>query len=372
LPFKPFFIKNGEATKTKRLMWIAPNPYAQSSFSVVSRELLKRLRGCKTLYLGQHYYEEPRQEQNFTLVSYFSGDHILHYIEVFKPDIILLFQSPAYLTKLSPVLQIIKKNSPDTKIILYMPIEGYPLTFDINPLFSTANQILVPSRYSQECLQKHGFKSEVLYHAVDPFIFKSAQKAKEFIVGSIASHVWRKQLTRTIDAHRLCLDKGFNIHLLIVASTYDFAAWQPDLKKYAEITSPKVWINQTAYLNLPVNQKAIARLYNQFHLLAQPSTEAFGLTCLEAMASGVVPIIVNHGGSPEIVGDCGIYAEISDYLDTYIGKIALVNVQSLADKIIWAHQHPSELECLARKAVERAKQLTWEHITNRLEDLLVD
>jgi glycosyltransferase involved in cell wall biosynthesis len=157
-----------------------------------------------------------------------------------------------------------------------------------------------------------------------------------------------------------------------VASTYDYAPWQPKLKKYAEKISPTAWINQTAYLNLPVNQKAIATLYNQFHILTQPSTEAFGLTVLEAMASGVVPLIVNHGGSPEIVGDCGIYAEISDYLDTSIGKVALVNVQDLADRIIWAHQHPQELAKLAQKGIEKAKQFNWNQAIDRLEALLAD
>jgi glycosyltransferase involved in cell wall biosynthesis len=372
LLFQPFFLRNGEATKTKRLVWIAPQPFMQSSFSIVSRQLLERLRGYETLYLGQHYYGEPRQEQNFTLASYFSGDHILHYAEIFKPDTILFFQSPAYLTNLSPVLQIIKKNSPDTKIVLYTPIEGYPMTLDIDPLFSTANQILVPSRYSQECLKKHGYSSEVLMHGVDTTLFKPAPKSDNFTVGSIASDVWRKQLTRIVDAHRLCLDRGFNARLLLVASTYDFAPWQPKLKKYAEKISPTAWINETAYLNLPVNQKAIASLYNQFHILTQPSTEAFGITCLEAMASGVVPLIVNHGGSPEIVGDCGIYAEISDYLDLSIGKVALVNVEDLADRIIWAHQHPQELAKLAQKGIEKAKLYNWNEIILKLEALLAD
>jgi glycosyltransferase involved in cell wall biosynthesis len=353
-------------------MWIAPNPYMQSSFSIVSRQLLERLRGYKILYLGQHYYGEPRQERNFTLASYFSGDHILHYAEIFKPDIILLFQSPTYLTNLSAVLQIIKKNSPDTKIVLYTPIEGYPITLDIDPLFSTANQILVPSRYSQECLKKHGYSSQVLMHGVDTNVFKPAPKPSNFTVGSIASDVWRKQLTRIVDAHRLCLDRGFNTRLLLVASTYDFAPWQPKLKKYAEKISPTAWINETAYLNLPVNQKAIASLYNQFHILAQPSTESFGLTCLEAMSCRTVPVVVRHGGSPEVVGDCGIYAKIKDYLDLVIGKVALVDVEDLADKIIWLHQHPSELAKLAQKGIERAKLYNWNQIIDRLETLLAD
>jgi len=156
----------------------------------------------------------------------------------------------------------------------------------------------------------------------------------------------------------------------MVTSTYDFTPWQPHLKEYAEKVNPNAWFNETAYLNLPVSQKAIARLYSEFHVLAQPSTEAFGLTCLEAMASGVVPIIVNHGGSPEVVGDCGIYARIKDYLDLVIGKVALVDVEDLADKIIWAYEHPNWLKKLAEKGIERSKTFSWNNAVNRLENML--
>jgi glycosyltransferase involved in cell wall biosynthesis len=88
------------------------------------------------------------------------------------------------------------------------------------------------------------------------------------------------------------------------------------------------------------------------------------------MATGTVPIIVNHGASPEIVGDCGIYARISDYLDTVIGKIALVNVNDLADKIIWAVQNPDELRKLAAKGLARAKLFSWQTAADRLGELL--
>ena len=341
----------------------------QSSFSVVSRELLERLRGYETLYLGQHYYGEPKKETNYTLVSYFSADHVLHYIDVFKPDITIMFQSPPYLQSFNKIAKFVKEK---TRLIIYTPIEGTPIGADVNELFNQADLILVPSKYSQECLKKHGGRSEVLYHGVDTTTFKPTPKPNLFTVGSIASDVWRKQLPRIIDAHKLCINKGFNIRLLMITSTYDHAPWQPDIKNYARQVSPTAWFNETAYLNLPVSQKAIANHYNQMHCHVLTSTEAFGLPNLEAMASATVPIIIPHGGSPEVVGDCGIYAEISDYLDTSIGKIALVDVEDLADKIVWAHQHPSELTKLALKGLQRAKQFNWNQITSRLETLLVD
>jgi glycosyltransferase involved in cell wall biosynthesis len=360
-----------EARPKKRLMWLAPQPYAQASFSVVSKELLKRLEGYSTLYLAQHYLGEPRPEQNYMVAPYFSGNHLLHYLDAFKPDVAVLFQSPGYLTRLNPIIKMVKEK---TRLILYTPIEGYPITLDIDPLFSSADLILVPSKYSQECLKKDGYDSEVLYHGVDTTIFNPAPKPKPnaFTVGSVASDVWRKQLTRIIDAHKLCLDRGHQTRLLMVTSTYDLAPWQPNLKKYAEKVSPTAWFNEAAILNIPVSQRAIANLYRQMHCHILTSTEAFGLPNLEAMASGTVPIVSPHGASPEVVGNCGIYAKVKDYLHTVMGKVALVDVEDLAEKIIWAHQHPSELNRLAIRGGERVKQFSWNTISKRLEDLLAD
>ena len=356
-----------QARPRQKLMWIAPSPLLQSSFGVVSDELLQRLKGYEILYLGQNYLGAPYKHGNYTLASYSGGDHIFHYLTVFNPDVTVLFQSPPFLQKFNTMAKFLKER---TRVVIYTPVESIPLGIDVNELFSNAELILVPSKHSQECLRIHGGKSEVLYHGVDTDKFKPVPKPNEFTIGSIASHVWRKQLTRILDAHKIVIDKGFSVRLFMFASTYDVAPWQPDLRVYAmQIKSP-VWLNETALLNLPINQQEITTLYGQMRCHIQTSTEAFGLTNLESMATGTVPIIVNHGASPEIVGDCGIYARISDYLDTVIGKIALVNVNDLADKIIWAVQNPDELRKLAAKGLARAKLFSWQTASDRLGELL--
>ena len=100
-----------------------------------------------------------------------------------------------------------------SKLILYIPIEGYPITEDLS-FMEKADLILVPSKFSQKCLEKEGYKAEVLYHGVDAETFKPIkpleQKFSEpfFKLGTVASHVWRKQITRLLDAYKLALQKG--------------------------------------------------------------------------------------------------------------------------------------------------------------------
>jgi len=45
-------------------------------------------------------------------------------------------------------------------------------------------------------------------------------------------------------------------------------------------------------------------------------TEQFGMSLLEAMACGCVPVITNRGGMPEMVGNCGIIVQYGDVSET--------------------------------------------------------
>jgi len=262
------------------------------------------------------------------------------------------------------------------KLILYVPIEGYPITEDLG-FMEKADLILVPSKFSKKCLEKEGYKAEVLYHGVDTQIFKPLkpldQKFSEsiFKLGTVASHVWRKQITRLLDAYKLALQKGLkNAEYYLTCTTYDSTKWMPNLNVYAQKLDIPVKISRTAYLNLPVQHETIASFYNQLHLHVLPTSESFGLPNLEAMACGAVPIVMNHGAASEIVGDCGLYVETEGYLATSMGKFALVNIYDLADKILWASENRRALLPLAKKAIERAKTFTWEKAAEKLLKIL--
>jgi glycosyltransferase involved in cell wall biosynthesis len=368
VPFKPLRLPPKHLTSNPKLLWFSPTPQHSSSFSLVSKELLQRLEGFDTYYAAQHYYGSPVDAGQYKLLPCNSPEQLAHYVVTLKPKILVLHHAPISLRAFNSIAEAFKKSV--EKLALITPVEGYPMTFEFEPLFSQADTIITHSRYSQECLAKHGFKSEIIYHGISPIFKPSAEKPNPFTVGVVSSHVWRKQLTRIIDAHRIVRMHNHPVALKIYASTYDQSPWMPDVKRYAQITDPEAYFHETVYQNIPTAYENMPKIYHQFSVLANPVTEGFGLTVLEGMASGVVPITITHGACPEVVGDCGLYANIKDYLTLNIGRIVLVDVEDLADKIVWAYQNPDKLEKLAEKAVERAKTFTWEKAVEKLKRLL--
>ena len=340
----------------------------QASFGQVSHELLSRLDNYEILYAGQNYYGSPRRLGNYTLVSYSNGNQLLYWLKLFKPEITVFYQSQPYIQLFNSMAKMIAEQ---TKLVLYIPVESTPCQNDITPFIKEAKLWMVPSFWSQNCLKKqYSLDSEVLYHGVDMGMFKPGPKPPIFSIGSISSNVWRKQITRMIDAHQIAEKRGFQIPCLFISSSYDASPWLPELTSYIQQTRSTAKVSDAAYMNLALGQPDIAAFYNQMYVNMLPSTEAFGIPNVEAMASGTVPLVIDHGANAEIVGDCGLYAKITGYLDITIGKIALVDVEDLAEKIVWAKTNPEKLKQLADKGLERAKIFNWEAAEKKLEQIL--
>ena len=86
------------------------------------------------------------------------------------------------------------------------------------------------------------------------------------------------------------------------------------------------------------------RYYDRMDILLMPSrSEGFGLTAIEGMARGVVPVVSNTGGLPEVVTpDTGLLHERE-------------SVDALAAKILELVGDEERLCRLSNGAIERAK-----------------
>ena len=86
--------------------------------------------------------------------------------------------------------------------------------------------------------------------------------------------------------------------------------------------------------------------------------EHFGITTLEAMASGCVPMVFPAGGQVEIVEDNkdGVYWQTSD---------------ELAEKTIKLIEDESKIKNLSQNAIKKSKEYDVEVFKKKLDELII-
>jgi glycosyltransferase involved in cell wall biosynthesis len=107
------------------------------------------------------------------------------------------------------------------------------------------------------------------------------------------------------------------------------------------------------------NQDKLQSFYDQIEILLMPSrSEGFGLTAIEGMARGCVPIVSNTGGLPEVVED-----GISGLLHTS------ESIENMAAKIESIIDTPELFEQLSLGAYNRARAFSKEKYQKQIAKL---
>lgn len=101
------------------------------------------------------------------------------------------------------------------------------------------------------------------------------------------------------------------------------------------------------------DKATLLQIYNAADVLLAPSLyEGFGLTVLEAMASGTPVITANVSSLPEVTGDAAI---LVDPLD----------VEAIVEAVCQLRQDPAYRTAQSNRGLDRAKQFTWEESAKR-------
>jgi len=105
-------------------------------------------------------------------------------------------------------------------------------------------------------------------------------------------------------------------------------------------------------------QSELQAYYDRIDILLMPSrSEGFGLTAIEGMARGCIPVVAAIGGLPEVVTPgCGLLHPAED-------------VNALAEDISSLSASPDRLAALSRAAIGRARNFSAEVYRNKIATL---
>jgi len=194
-------------------------------------------------------------------------------------------------------------------------IEYYLLPF----VASQSSAVVAVSRYVKAMLKRrYNVDSEVIYHGIDPDTFKHKNKIQskrelhyeetDFLILFVGKmHPYKDPLT-LIKAISAAVEKNASLRLIMIGNG----------ELYAEAKNEIYKRNLSNYIKLLnyVDSKELRTWFDAADVFVLPSiSEAFGMTLLEAMASGTAVIASNSGSCPEVIGNAGILFSRGNHIE---------------------------------------------------------
>lgn len=225
---------------------------------------------------------------------------------------------------------------------------------------STWNLAVCNSKFTEGIIKKSWpIKTTVLYPPVEVEKFKPLKKQRYILsVGRFASFSKSKKHEEMIKTFCNLEPKinGWSLHL--AGSVEGDEGYIDDLKNLAGKNS--IFF----YPNIPFDD--LVKLFGTSSIYWHAAgfdeddpkkMEHFGITTVEAMAAGCVPVVIKKGGQPEIVEDgvSGFLWESLDELQKHTSK--LIEDQKLLSEI-------------SGKAIERSKEFSKKHFEENLNQII--
>lgn len=226
------------------------------------------------------------------------------------------------------------------KIIYFYGIQQILLRF--------ANKVLAVSKNDLNKFGEISKKVELIENGIDIKRFKPGKKKKNTLlyVGRFSKNKRVEKLLETASI----LKKDFT---LIIAGT----DWENLLWKYKRLVSSLGLEKKVVFLIDPDDEQ-LKKLYSEAEFFVSASQyEGFGLTLVEAMASGCIPIVQKNNGFSKII------TTEEGFLINYDND--LIAAKSLSKAISMGASKSK----FSKKAIEKSKEFSWGNKIEKLEKL---
>lgn len=215
---------------------------------------------------------------------------------------------------------------------------AYTIEYYLLPLVtSQSSAVVAVSKYVKEMLKRrYNVDSEVIYHGIDTSTFKPKNKAQskrklgyketDFVILFVGKlHPYKDPLT-LIKAVSEVVKKNVNLYVAMIG--------EGELHQEVNKEISKLNLSNRVKLFRHVGDEKLKILYNAADLFVLTSVgEAFGITLLETMASGVPVIASNSGACPEVIGNAGILFDQGNYTELAEKILCLLHEKELSRKL---------------------------------------
>jgi len=209
---------------------------------------------------------------------------------------------------------------------------------------TSRHHLVYNSAFTKSFIQKlYPHRGSIVYPPVDVDKFYSSVKTKTILsVGRFDNLLNAKRQDVLIDIFKelITREPGLDWRLVLAGGSFD----DPQTNSYLQLLKQKAaGLNIFFVVNPDFNQ--LTKLYSESSIywhaagyqvdtqLHPEATEHFGITTVEALASGCVPVVVNAGGLPEIVTNQENGLLWSTTQDAVIATLSLIKNPSLMSSL---------------------------------------
>lgn len=312
-----------------KLLWVSDNPkFAYVGQSRVTREICDRLMPFYDINVAGFYEPERKDGKRTEMEINRQWKYPINVIERNKEETL-----QAVIDKVQPDVLLISHDCwlfpeastwkfPKTKTIGYFTIDGDPVSKIWRGLLYNMDQIVVPTNYAKNVLQKrfhdlrvevvpYGIDHQTFSHPVDKEVYKKNVSAalsstegqkvgydfsNKFVCSFYGHNHTKKNIACIYDAWtRFCKDKNdVNLVFVVHSRISKRGIWTViadyDITEY-------MYEDSCVVINGVFEDTIISSLLKASDCLLFPSVgEGFGLPVLEALACGTTPIVTNFSG----------------------------------------------------------------------------
>lgn len=259
--------------------------------------------------------------------------------------------------------------------LVYTMFESDMIPEDWPDLLSAADEVIVPSKFCQDVFKRSGVDSTVVPLGYDARVFTYIDRPvpvannEPFTFIHYDSFNLRKGFREVYQAFTEEFTKADNVRLIL--KTIKEAPPIPILKS----EHPQIDVVRGS-----LDAQELHKLLGTAHCMVYPSRgEGFGITPLEAMATGIPAIVPNAHGISEyfnanymlevaVEGKCP--ALIGRFKGQNVGDMVVCSVEDLRKQMRYAYNNQAEMKELGRSASEYAKNYTYRHTAERLKQII--